>query len=68
VEAILCPRPRDHPVGFGYRNIFSLLSMSWRGLLQVTVERVIKIRRRIVPTDSRTPDSRNCNGKPRQRH
>jgi hypothetical protein len=40
----LCPRTRDHPVGFGYRNYFAAVKLGRHGAArsQVTVERVIK--------------------------
>jgi len=54
------PRPRDHPVGFGYRNYFLVVKHGHGAACsQVTVERVIKITSvELVPTDSRTSGSR----------
>jgi hypothetical protein len=60
-KPFLCPRTRDHPVGFRYRKQFVAVKCGHGAACsQVTVERAIK-----TPSVELSLRIQNCNGKPR---
>ena len=65
----LCPRMRDHPVGFGYRNYFPVNWAVGHGAACSQVEVEVVIKTKSVEFSHRLRNFRsgfkNCNGKPR---